>query len=232
MSGSVNNNFNFFGSGYAGLGYYALLVNQWINGISLSQIINESIIHFHLHKKNIQIGWINNKQNLVLFEKNNPLHINTLANNIIDDIEHRLRFLFEKYFDHYHRNLINLLGEEDAGPSWALFLEYGTQDTTNIALQNLGLSRHTANEVRKKCFECLKIIDGKLHAVDKAGLMLRFPENTLEYDEVMRFFMRRIIGQQNGVWCFFRQHLGKRNGVRITKRCPVPFFNTDVYCCD
>lgn len=162
-------------------------MNQWINGISLKQIIGEGIEYYHREKREILLGWGNSNAIKERFNNNNSLHINTLANNIIDDIEHKLRFLFEKYFDHYYRNIANILGEENSGPNWALYLEYGTKNTIVIALQNLGLSRHSASLIYKKHSNCLKIIDGKLQSIDRAELMTRFDKNSLEYDELKTF---------------------------------------------
>ncbi len=169
------------------LKYYAMLTNKWINGFSFSQIIKEGILFNDENKRQIKTGWDNNIPKYVPFDKRDPFHINILANDIIDDIEHRLRFLFEKYFDHYHRNLTNILGEDKAGPNWALYLEYGTKDTTVIALQNLGLSRHTASEIRRQHSSCLNIVDGKLHGINRVELLLRFNRDSLEYDEISTF---------------------------------------------
>jgi len=169
------------------LKYYATLTNMWINGTPLNLIIKNGIDFYDEEKREIQTGWKNNAPVRVKFDKTDPFHINVLANHIIEDIEHILRFLFEKYFDHYYRNLVNILGEEQAGPNWALYLEYGTKDTTNIALQNLGLSRHTATKIRRDYSSCLNIIDGKLHSIDREKLIMQFDRDSLEYDEISTF---------------------------------------------
>ncbi len=53
-------------------------------------------------------------------------HVNNLIGNIIEDIEHILRFLLEKYFNTYYTILVEIVGELNAGANWATFLEYGT----------------------------------------------------------------------------------------------------------
>lgn len=104
--------------------YFALLVNQWVNGTSLNQIINNSINWYVENKKEIYINRISDG----LFNKNNLAHVNELINQIIDNIEKKLRFVFEKYFTHYNSILIELYGEKNSGVNWAQFLEYGTQN--------------------------------------------------------------------------------------------------------
>ena len=105
------------------LRYYALLMNKWMNGVSLNQIINESITYYDSNKLDFYV----NHNYVGKFDKNNIGHINVLINNIIDDIEKKLRFILEKYFNHYYLVLTELLGEDNAGVNWAQFLEYGTK---------------------------------------------------------------------------------------------------------
>ena len=86
----------------------------------------------------------------VPFEQGNKRHINIVIENLIEDIDYILRFLLEKYFNHYHQILVSIYGEEDAGENWASLLEYGTQNRIVIALQNLGLSRNTSLKIYDK----------------------------------------------------------------------------------
>ncbi|MCQ8130667.1 DEAD/DEAH box helicase, partial [Methylomonas rivi] len=143
------------------LDYYAVLMNQWINGIPLSQIINESIAYYNRKGSTLMVGYKNGTPSYEMFD-NSKKHINVLIGNIIDDIESVLRFLFEKYFNNYYAMLVEILGEDNAGVNWATFLEYGTQNTIVIALQNYGLSRHSADYTFRKYKDCLKIEGDKL----------------------------------------------------------------------
>lgn len=168
------------------LKYYALLMNQWINGFGLNQIIKMSIQHYENSKSLIHLGYIDNKPNFVKYEKGNTEHVNALIEKIIEDIEYVLRFLFEKYFNHYYQVIVNILGEDSAGENWASLLEYGTQNRIAIALQNTGLSRHTALSIYRKCKHALNIEDGKLKNVNKKLILSEFKRETLEFDEVYR----------------------------------------------
>lgn len=162
------------------LKYYAVLMNQWINGINLSQIIAQSLNWFDEKKLNVQIS----HNEYAIFERGNLDHVNIVIENIIDDIEYLLRFLLEKYFNHYYQILISLLGEENAGENWATLLEYGTQNRIVIALQNMGLSRHTAIAIYNKSRGALKIQDSKLISINKLEILRNFKETSIEYHEI------------------------------------------------
>ena len=155
-------------------------MNKWINDESLNQIISGSVDYYSESQKALKVSY--NKYEA--FNKSNKMHVNILIGNIINDIEHILRFQFEKYFNHYYLMVKNLLGEEKAGENWATLLEYGTQNRIMIAIQNMGLSRHTTNKIKKEGKGALTIENGKLKGINKAFLLAKFTPGTLEYDEV------------------------------------------------
>lgn len=165
------------------LDYFALLMNQWINGIPLNQIINASIDYNKSLGKKIKVGYKSSSPNYEVFD-NSKNHINILIGEIIDNIESVLRFVLEKYFNNYYAMLVAVLGEENAGANWATFLEYGTQNTVIIALQNCGLSRHSADYIFKKYKDCLKIENDKLIEININKLKQRLSKEEIEYDEI------------------------------------------------
>lgn len=166
----------------AQLDYYAMLMNQWINGIPLSQIINQSIDYYNDKQREIKVGFKPNEREI--FSKNNKKHVNILIGSIIEDIEHILRFLFEKYFNNYYFMLVEILGEDNAGVNWAAFLEYGSRNSTVIALQNYGLSRHTANYIFNKHKNCLKVEGEKLIEINIPKLRQALNRDDIEFDEI------------------------------------------------
>jgi hypothetical protein len=97
------------------LKYYAVLMNEWINGFSLNQIINQTIDWKATNNYTIQVNY----NEYVPFNKQNKAHINIIIEQIIEDIEYILRFLLEKYFNHYYQILVKILGENKAGENWA-----------------------------------------------------------------------------------------------------------------
>lgn len=164
------------------LTYYAMIMNQWINGISLNKMLKQSIQWHESNRAKIAVDY-NNYQPYIPGDKK---HINIVIENVIDNIEYILRFLFEKYFNHHYQVVSHILGEENAGENWASLLEYGTQNRIVIALQNTGLSRHTASQVYNKSRSALNIKDGKLIGVDKQEILSNFKISSLEYQEIAR----------------------------------------------
>lgn len=162
------------------LKYYAFLMNQWINGISLNQIIAESIKYKESYQLSIRLS----SGETELFNSKKKAHVNILIGDIIRDIETVIRFHFEKYFNHYFMVLKHIIGEENTGENWATLLEYGTKNRIVIALQNLGLSRYTANIVYNKCRSALVIENSKLKGFDKSAILNILRQSSLEYDEV------------------------------------------------
>jgi replicative superfamily II helicase len=167
------------------LSYYATIMTQWVKGFSLNQIIQQSIEYHNNTNKEIILDYDYN--NPIVFNPRDKRHINYVIENVIEDIEYILRFLFEKYFNHYHSIVVNLLGEENAGENWATLLEYGTQNRIVIALQNTGISRHTAIKVYEKCRNRgLVIRDNKLERIDKQLVLQKFRKTSMEHDELIK----------------------------------------------
>ena len=167
----------------AQLDYFAMLMNQWINGIPLNQIISQSITFYTQHRRTIMTGYGDGAPKYEPFNGSKQ-HINILIGNIIEDIENVLRFLFEKYFNNYYAMLVEILGEENAGVNWATFLEYGTQNSIVIALQNFGLSRHSADYLFKNFKDCLNIVGDKLIEINIEKLKQKLNKEEIEYDEI------------------------------------------------
>ena len=164
------------------LRYYAFLMNQWINNIGLSQMIKQSLDYYRDTNSKVNIGG----NDYVFFEPDNKRHVNIVIEKLIEDIDYILRFLLEKYFNHYFQILTELYGEDEAGENWASLLEYGTQNRIAIALQNLGLSRNTAIKIYEKAKVALIIQENRLKDIDKQRVLSYFKKDSLEYQEIIR----------------------------------------------
>ena len=161
--------------------YLSLIMSEWIKGMPLNQIINSSISHYHDHSYYIKLNFTQSEQ----FSKHNRIHVNKLINTLIKDIESKLRFSLEKYFNNYYLILRSVLGEENAGHNWAVFLEYGTRDPIVIGLQNVGFSRHLADFVNRNHQDCLTIREGRLTRVDFSKLLSSVARDSTEHDEII-----------------------------------------------
>jgi hypothetical protein len=129
------------GYGMNRLGYWSMLLKNWIKSEPLRRLIIFSMgyhfergyIYFYDDGKLIREDFTGNKK-----------QINVIINQVMDDIENGLRFKIGKYFYNYYLLLREVLGNDSAGPDWSEFIEYGTMSRKVIELQNLGLSRGAA----------------------------------------------------------------------------------------
>ncbi len=162
------------------LKYYATLMNNWINGKPINAIINDSISRTETIR-------LKRGEEIIAFDRRNPVHVNHLIDDALFTIEKVLTFIFEKYFNHYHKCLCSILGEDNAGSNWSTFLEYGTKIPMEIGLQNLGLSRHTAHNIASNS-ELNVFVEisttGEVTNIDKDRILNRLSRNSIEFNEI------------------------------------------------
>ncbi|WP_214723881.1 DEAD/DEAH box helicase [Exiguobacterium sp. s143] len=136
------------------LKYYATLMNQWMNGVSIRNIIRDNIIYKNDQKKEVyKFG----KSTGEVYDKNNSEHINLIIREVLDDIEniiqHKLLVYVNNYFDLNHH-----IYDGNVSENWSQFLEYGTIDTKEIVLQSLGLSRQSAIYFKEHYQDCIHLL--------------------------------------------------------------------------
>lgn len=96
------------------------------------------------------------KREIIPLDASNPEHISAVVDNLIANIEHDLKFIFENYFSHYDQCLQEIYGD-DAGANWAQFIELGTNDKDIAAMQVMGLARHSAVFLTRRYSSVLSI---------------------------------------------------------------------------
>jgi superfamily II DNA/RNA helicase len=161
------------------LKYFALLMTKWIAGAQLSLIIQNTLDYYEEKQASVKVDWTHYEP-----YDGSVKHTNIIIEDLIEDIEYRLRYLFEKYFNCYYAMVVDILGEEKAGVNWATYLEYGSRKTAVIALQNYGLSRHSANYIVSKHSDCLKMEGDKLIDIDTQKLKRNINKEDIEFDEI------------------------------------------------
>lgn len=162
--------------------YFSTIMEKWLTSASLKQIISSTI----KYKEKYGIIYINKKPEE--FNKNNPIHINQIINDLISDIDYFLRYKFEKYFNNYYLILVEKLWENNAGYNWAEFLEYWTNDKKLIELQNIWLERHMAKFILENFNNYLEFnnIDN-LSKFDYEKILKEMDDSTIEYQEFKQF---------------------------------------------
>ena len=161
------------------LKYYAVLMTNWINATPLNRIITSTITYYSEKR----VIWDVNE--LVTFYPSSQNHINMVINQIISDIDNVLRFKIKNYFSNYHDLLNHKLGEDNSGPNWADFLEYGTTDYRVIELQNMGIPRHLANYLLENSISFFKFDKGVLMSFDRDGLLDSMDKSSTEFKELI-----------------------------------------------
>ena len=106
------------------LGYYSVLMAEWIQSKPLNIMI-QSTIRYH-EKNKILIPINNNPSNLEAFSIKKVHHINHVINELLKDVENILRFKVKNYVINYLK-----LTRQDAG-DWHNYLEYGTSGFESI----------------------------------------------------------------------------------------------------
>ncbi|NUJ97494.1 DEAD/DEAH box helicase [Candidatus Gracilibacteria bacterium] len=163
--------------------YYATIMEKWLNSASLKKIISSTIKY-----KQEKDGLIYINQIFETFDKNNPIHINQIINDLMNDIDYVLRYKLEKYFNNYYLILVEKLGENNAGSNWAEFLEYGTNNKKMIELQNLGIERHLAKYLLDNFQDYIKYDDfEKLTSFEYEKILEKINIKDIEHEEFQNF---------------------------------------------
>ncbi len=174
------------GYGKASLGYWTMLVSNWIKSEPLFRLVVFSI---NYHKKRGRIYRNNWEEPEVFTGSKNQ--INFLIEKIMTDIEYGIRFKLERYFHNYHLILQYVLGDNvNVGRDWSEFLEYGSTDYEMIELQNIGMSRELAKYIITNHNECIIFDDNNtLIEIKEQKLNADFNKNSEEYGEYSELFL-------------------------------------------
>ena len=125
------------------LSYYATLMEGWINSKPLKYLIQKAISYYHNSGESKEISLRKDgKIYYMKFDKNNPLHINTLINNLIKNLENNIKYKIKTYVSNYQSILRSC--EVDFECDWEEYIDYGTTNPQIIDIQNLGFSRSIA----------------------------------------------------------------------------------------
>lgn len=128
------------------LTFFSLLMNKWMNGESVSQIINESIRYY---KDEGKIYNENTKETEDFTQS--AEQINRIIVNNLTDIEDILLFEISNYFIKFS-NLYKQIKNLKVLPNdWSEYLDFGTCDDRIIYLQKIGFSRETAKILINDC---------------------------------------------------------------------------------
>lgn len=137
------------------LSYYALLLESWINSKSLKYLIERTIKYFHNENNSKVISFYKQgEMHKEIFNMNNDIHINSLINTVISDLEGIIKYKVKSYVSNYQA-ILQAKGLE-IRYDWEKYIDYGTTDSEIISVQNLGFSRNLSIFLQKNHKEIFK----------------------------------------------------------------------------
>ena len=131
-------------SKYDLLPYFASIINQWMSGFGLANIMSHAL----KHKKNKPHEGIysHHRQIIPYYDHTNREHRNLVFAEVLGLLEHVVLFSISNYFRAFSEEYKRFHGitgnfEND----WYEYIEYGTMSSNMINLQRVGYSRESAN---------------------------------------------------------------------------------------
>ncbi|WP_180104019.1 DEAD/DEAH box helicase [Acinetobacter sp. YH12134] len=150
---------------YQGIAY------SWVRRKSINEILNDSITYSN--KVYFDYKWID-------FDKSNPNHINAKISQVITTLEHDIGFTLETHVSHYYQLCKSIHGEEKAGINLAKFLEYGTINSKDIAIQEYGFSRVASIQLLRNYTDYLEFDENDdLISIDLKNIITESEDNIL-----------------------------------------------------
>lgn len=122
------------------LNYYSTILNQWINGAYISQIIKNSIEY--AEKSRVIYSYGKKEEYSGSVEQ-----INIIINQTLDTIEKIIKFKIENYFSKFSELYKKRKGIDKIENDWYEYLSYGTNKKEIIELQKMGFSREIALKI-------------------------------------------------------------------------------------
>ncbi|MFA0405956.1 DEAD/DEAH box helicase, partial [Vibrio sp. 10N.222.52.C12] len=151
---------------------------QWVHGFPLKAIINNSLEV----SSTVIVGPGGPVEE---FDRSNKAHVNAIINGVISSIENDIGYKLELYINNYYQHLVSALGGEHAGINLSTYLELGTNDKYEIALQNYGFSRSVASELNKFHKDFIKFNeDNVVTSIDIANILAKLDKNSIAFLEM------------------------------------------------
>lgn len=126
------------------LKYYAVILNQWMHGESINQIIQSSIKHCK-NKSKIYNNSLNKEEDYI----GSYSQINQIIVECLSTIENIVLYSISNYFMKFSERYKFLSSSESINNDWSEYIDFGTNDDLVISLQKIGLSREVAKVLMK-----------------------------------------------------------------------------------
>ncbi len=124
--------------------FLSYLAYEWVRGTSLGEIISNRVKYIR--------------------DRDPERSVSSIIREVLNIIEHDIRFKLEKYFSAYNDVLKFVFDENNVDikdykiEPYHIYLEFGASDKTSLNLMALGLSRFTALRIAK--YKIFRTIEG------------------------------------------------------------------------
>lgn len=129
---------------HAMLGWYAVILTQWMEGHGLNYIMTRAIRHM---EDNPDRFWIDS--HTPAHYDGSPEHKNIVFADTLEVIDNIILFSISNYFLRFSNMYKSIYGENSLDANnWYEFVEYGTTNSLTVFLQRNGFSRESANYIK------------------------------------------------------------------------------------
>lgn len=127
------------------LKYYAVVLQRWMLGLGLNQIIKYAIEH-HEQTKEVY----NQKINSNIEYTGSVEQKNWIINGTLNTIENIVLFKISNYFSKFSERYMQIKKIDFIENDWYEYVQYGTSNDIVILLQKMGFSRESALKIYSK----------------------------------------------------------------------------------
>ena len=147
------------GGQYVKLGWYRVVLSQWVSGYGLNMIMKEAIRHKKNNPKDAMWDEINREY---YDYKDCKEHNNIIIADVLDVIESIILFKLSNYFLKVSNAYKEIRQVHDVPNDWYEFVEYGSTNKKSIMIQKLGFSREAALYILAHESDYVVVMNGEL----------------------------------------------------------------------
>lgn len=133
------------------LAYYAVILQQWMLGFGIKQIIQQAIKY---HEDNNTFYDIN--FGMKVDYTGSLEQKNSIINETLNAIENIILFKISNYFSKFSSRYKEVNKIDEIANDWYEYIQYGTNDKIVIMIQKIGFSREVALKINKKGYWILE----------------------------------------------------------------------------
>lgn len=133
------------------LAYYAVILQQWMLGFGIKQIIQQAIKY---HEDNNTFYDIN--FGMKVDYTGSLEQKNSIINETLNAIENIILFKISNYFSKFSSRYKEVNKIDEIANDWYEYIQYGTNDKIVIMIQKIGFNREAALKINKKGYWILE----------------------------------------------------------------------------